>query len=215
MCGVVGIIHLKCSSKPVYEPAREAFLGLTTLQHRGQDAAGIFTYDTDGFHRVKNIGLVDSVFNRDNMLTLTGSMAVGHTRYSTIGRGDLVDVQPFVMSYPYGLAMVHNGNIVNCHTLGEKLRTQSHRQLLTHSDSEIILNLFAEALADQSKGQKLSFEHICRAVNHIHENVQGSYSVVLLIADFGMVAFRDKKGIRPLVWGQKMALIFLLPKAWR
>src|SRR3954469_5486314 len=101
MCGVVGLIGTA-------DAAKEAFLGLTTLQHRGQDAAGILTYDADGFHRVKNIGLVESVFTRENMSTLTGGLAVGHARYSTIGRGDLGEVQPFVISYPFGIGMVHN-----------------------------------------------------------------------------------------------------------
>src|ERR1700722_14128346 len=112
MCGIVGLIGTP-------DAAREAFLGLTTLQHRGQDAAGILSYDQTGFHSVKNIGLVESVFTRENMSTLTGSLAVGHARYSTIGRGDLVDVQPFLLSYPFGLGMVHNGNVVNCEGLAK------------------------------------------------------------------------------------------------
>src|SRR3954463_6195887 len=99
MCGVVGLIGTP-------EAAREAFLGLTTLQHRGQDAAGILTYDSSGFHCVKNIGLIESVFTRENMSGLTGHIALGHARYSTIGRGDLVDVQPFLLNYPFGLGMV-------------------------------------------------------------------------------------------------------------
>jgi len=106
MCGVVGLIGTS-------EAAREAFLGLTTLQHRGQDGAGILTFDQTGFHRVKNIGLVDTVFNRENMSTLSGNVAVGHARYATVGSGDLIDVQPFLLSYPFGLGIVHNGNTVN------------------------------------------------------------------------------------------------------
>src|SRR4051812_535692 len=135
MCGVVGLIGTP-------DAAREAFLGLTTLQHRGQDAAGILTYDTDGFHRVKNLGLVESVFTRENMTTLTGNSAVGHARYSTSGKGDLIDVQPFLLSYPFGLGMVHNGNIVNCRELADDLKKRGRRHLLTHSDTEIVLNLF-------------------------------------------------------------------------
>src|SRR4051812_25543658 len=105
MCGVVGIIGTPDAST-------EAFLGLTTLQHRGQDAAGILSHDQYGFHSVKNIGLVESVFTRENIQSLTGDSAIGHARYSTIGRGSLDDVQPFLLNYPYGLGMVHNGNIV-------------------------------------------------------------------------------------------------------
>src|SRR3954469_4381165 len=144
MCGVVGLIGTA-------DAAKEAFLGLTTLQHRGQDAAGILSYDTDGFHRVRNLGLVESVFNRENMNSLTGKMAIGHARYSTVGRGDLIDVQPFLLSYPFGLGMVHNGNIVNCKELALELKTKIHRNLITHSDSEVILNLFADGLVRSSE----------------------------------------------------------------
>src|SRR5471030_1835196 len=101
MCGVVGLIGTP-------NAAREAFLGLTTLQHRGQDAAGILSYDRNGFHQVKNVGLVESVFTRDNMETLSGNMALGHARYATIGKGDIQEVQPFLLSYPFGIGMVHN-----------------------------------------------------------------------------------------------------------
>ena len=145
MCGVVGIIGTP-------DAATEAFLGLTTLQHRGQDAAGILSYDSDGFHRVKNMGLVESVFTRENMKTLTGNLAVGHARYSTIGKGDLFDVQPFVISYPFGLGMVHNGNIVNCAELADDLQKARRRHLLTHSDTEIVLNVLAEGLAHATSG---------------------------------------------------------------
>jgi amidophosphoribosyltransferase len=204
MCGVVGLIGTP-------DAAREAFLGLTTLQHRGQDAAGILSYDQAGFHQVKNIGLVESVFTRENMSRLTGSLAVGHARYSTIGRGDIVDVQPFLLSYPYGIGMVHNGNIVNCGDLAKDLRAHDRRHLLTQSDSEVILNLFAEGLAQRpaskstagSNPADLDFESICGAVREIYQRVNGSYSIATLIADQGLVAFRDPYGIRPLVWGKK------------
>lgn len=199
MCGIVGLIGTQ-------EAAKEAFLGLTTLQHRGQDAAGILTYDSLGFHSVKNTGLVESVFTRENMSSLTGSMAIGHARYSTIGRGDLIDVQPFLISYPFGIGMVHNGNIVNCNELAKDLRTRGRRHMLTHSDTEIVLNLFAEGLAQFPVGDgtsTLNFDHICSSVGDIFKNVNGSYSIVTLIADQGLVAFRDPYGIRPLVLGRK------------
>jgi len=203
MCGVVGLIGTPDAS-------REAFLGLTTLQHRGQDAAGILTYDTDGFHRVKNIGLVESVFTRENIASLTGNLAIGHARYSTIGRGDLGDVQPFLLSYPFGIGMVHNGNIVNCKELAHELRTKYRRNLLTHSDTEIVMNLFAEGLAQtstsgiaESLSSEQQFESICSAVKSVFSQVNGSYSIVTLVADQGLVAFRDPHGIRPLVWGKR------------
>src|SRR5690349_1080071 len=131
MCGVVGLIGTP-------EAAREAFLGLTTLQHRGQDAAGILSYDSAGFHRVKNLGLVESVFTRENTETLTGNLAVGHARYSTVGKGDLIDVQPFLLSYPFGIGMVHNGNLVNAAPLAQDLKKKSRRHLMTHSDTEVV-----------------------------------------------------------------------------
>jgi amidophosphoribosyltransferase len=206
MCGIVGLIGTP-------DAARDAFLGLTTLQHRGQDAAGILSFDSDGFHRVKNVGLVDSIFTRENMAPLTGNMAVGHARYSTIGKGDLVDVQPFLISYPYGIGMVHNGNIVNVNELAQDLKVRARRHLLTHSDTEIVLNLFAEGMAntppplagggDVGVTSEEQFESICGAVSNIYKKVNGSYSIITLIADLGLVAFRDPHGIRPLVWGKR------------
>jgi amidophosphoribosyltransferase len=198
MCGVVGLIGTP-------DAATEAFLGLTTLQHRGQDAAGILSYDTDGFHRVKNIGLVESVFTRENMKPLTGNLAVGHARYSTVGKGDLVDVQPMVINYPYGLGMVHNGNIVNCAELAADLKKRSRRHLLSHSDTEAVLNIFADSLAQATSAvdAQLTFEEICTASTEVFKRVNGSYSIVTLVAGHGLVAFRDPHGIRPLVWGKR------------
>lgn len=224
MCGIVGIIGAP-------EAAREAFLGLTTLQHRGQDAAGILTFDENGFHRVKNLGLVEAVFNRENMETLPGSLVIGHVRYSTTGRGDLIDVQPFLLSYPFGLGMVHNGNIVNCEELAKDLRSQAHRHLLTHSDTEVVLNLLAENLASVTSsssstsgagsdarsgsgvgagsagsgvgGEQLGFDQLCEALTKVFDRLNGSYSVVTIVADHGLLAFRDPNGIRPLVFGKR------------
>jgi amidophosphoribosyltransferase len=207
MCGVVGLIGTPDAS-------REAFLALTTLQHRGQDAAGILSYDAAGFHPVKNLGLVESVFNRDNMNVLTGNMAIGHARYSTIGRGDLSDVQPFLINYPFGIGMVHNGNIVNCEELAASLKAK-RRHLLTSSDSETILNMLADGLAKASAADdaagasggsdNVSFEQICESVKEIFTKVNGSYSIVSMIAGGGLLAFRDPYGIRPLVWGKRQS----------
>jgi len=197
MCGVVGIIGTP-------DAAREAFLGLTTLQHRGQDAAGILTYDTNGFHRVKNLGLVESVFSRQNMADLTGNLAIAHARYATIGRGDLSDVQPLLLSYPFGLGMVHNGNIVNVASLADDLK-KNRRHLLTQSDSEVILNIFAEGIQKSAsqEGNVLTFEQICTAAQEVFNRVKGSYSIVSMIAGQGLIAFRDPNGLRPLVWGKR------------
>ena len=194
MCGVVGVIG-------TLDAAREAFLALTTLQHRGQDAAGILSYDAQGFHHVKNIGLVENVFRKEHMDQLTGAMAIGHNRYSTIGRGELADVQPLVLNYPFGLGMVHNGNIVNVGPLRDELMQKSRRHLLTRSDTEIILNLFAEGLSQA--GPAPSFDDLARAVQNVHDKTNGSYSIVTLIAGEGIVAFRDVHGLRPLVLGER------------
>lgn len=199
MCGIVGVIHTP-------DAAREAFLALTTLQHRGQDAAGILTHDSDGFHRVTGLGLVEAVFNRDNMDTLTGRVAIGHARYSTAGRGDLGEVQPLLINYPYGMGMIHNGNIVNARALKKELQEQAHRHLLSNSDTEAVLNLLAENLAQDKSPQSkksLSFDMIVNALKVVHEKAIGSYSIVTMIAGHGLLAFRDPNGIRPLIWGQK------------
>jgi amidophosphoribosyltransferase len=197
MCGVVGIMGTP-------DAAREAFLALTTLQHRGQDAAGILSYDESGFHRVKNIGLVESVFTRENTATLTGNLAIAHARYATVGRGDIGEVQPFVINYPFGLGIVHNGNVVNGAELAKELKQRSRRHLLTRSDTEILLNLLADELAKPTlASSELKFEQICSAVGEVCKRANGSFSVVTLVADHGLVAFRDPYGIRPLVYGKK------------
>ncbi|HEX3853012.1 MAG TPA: amidophosphoribosyltransferase, partial [Polyangiaceae bacterium] len=143
---------------------------------------------------------------RENMKALTGNLAIGHARYSTIGRGDLADVQPLVISYPFGLGMAHNGNIVNCAELADDLKKRGRRHLLTHSDTEIVLNVFAESLARATSSDtdsEVNFEHICGAVKEVFTRVNGSYSIVTLVAGGGLLAFRDPHGLRPLVWGSR------------
>lgn len=189
MCGVIGVI-----GSP--EAAKEAFLGLITLQHRGQDAAGILTYD-GSFHLVKNLGLVENVFTRESIENLTGNMAIGHSRYATVGRGDVSDVQPFMLNYPYGIGLAHNGNIVNYQSIKERLRLEMRRRCLTSSDSETILNWFADKLNGNE------FADIERAVKSVFENLHGSYSVAGLLGEGGLFAFRDPFGLKPLVLGKK------------
>lgn len=202
MCGVVGII----GAQGTVNAAREAFLGLTTLQHRGQDGAGILTHDAHGFHQVKGKGLVENVFTREGMDSLTGQIAVGHTRYSTSGKGDILEIQPFILGYPYGLGMVHNGNIVNSEELSQKLKRNFHRQLISRSDTEVVLNLFAETLASRLKPGvvgEVSFDLICDSIQELFSQLNGSFSIITLIADQGLLAFRDPHGIRPLIMGEK------------
>jgi amidophosphoribosyltransferase len=139
MCGIVGVIGTP-------EASREAFLGLISLQHRGQDAAGILTYGEHTFHEVKNIGLVESVFSKETMDTLRGLTAIAHTRYATVGKGDLREVQPFTLNYPYGMGLVHNGNLVNYRQLRTRLQKEKQRLCFTGSDSEALLNWLASEL---------------------------------------------------------------------
>lgn len=202
MCGIIGVWD-----SPV--AAREAFLSLTTLQHRGQDAAGILTLDEDGFHQVRNLGLVEAVFNRENMGFLQGRAALGHTRYSTAGYGQMNELQPFLLNYPYGIALVHNGNLTNLTSLRGLLKNKYQRTLLSRSDSEAIINVFAHALDEARKATRDGanaelFSTIVHAVTQVMSTCTGSYSCIALIAEHGLVAFRDPSGIRPLVWGTRM-----------
>lgn len=206
MCGVVGIIGPE-------EAAKEVFLGLFTLQHRGQDAAGIVSYDEGegpGFHVHKANGLVESVFNEEIVNRLPGKMAIGHTRYSTVGKSDSDrDIQPLVLNYPYGIGMAHNGNLVNYYQLVEKLRREKRRMPLTSNDLEVIQNLFADALLEAGGGteDKIRFEQLERAVTRVTKDVIGGYSVVAMVAGQGMFAFRDPKGIRPLILGRREMMV--------
>ena len=206
MCGVVGIIGPE-------EASKEVFLGLFTLQHRGQDAAGILSFEEGegpGFHLWKDNGLVESVFNEEIVDRLPGRMAIGHTRYSTVGKSDNKhDIQPLVLNYPYGIGMAHNGNLVNYYELVEKLKREKRRMPLTNNDLEVLQNLFAEALLEQGAGlgEKLEFSQLETAVSKVMKDVVGGYSVVGMIAGQGMYAFRDPKGIRPLILGVRDALV--------
>jgi amidophosphoribosyltransferase len=206
MCGVVGVIGPD-------EAAKEVFLGLFTLQHRGQDAAGILSYDEGegpGFHLFKDNGLVESVFNEEIVNRLPGRMAIGHTRYSTVGKSDnKSDIQPLVLNYPYGIGMAHNGNLVNYFELVEKLKRERRRMPLTNNDLEVIENLFADALLDSGAGteEKIQFEQLEKAVLAVMKQAVGGYSVVSMIAGQGMFAFRDPKGIRPLILGKRETMV--------
>lgn len=203
MCGIIGVVGTQ-------EAARESFLGLVTLQHRGQDAAGILSMDfapesslrhspqrSSEIHVSRNLGLVEKIFSKDAIEGLKGAFAVGHTRYSTAGQGDLAEVQPLLINYPYGIGLAHNGNIVNYLELKERLQREHRARCLTGSDTETILNWIAHNL----KGT--TFDEIAAAVESVFENIKGSYSIVGIIADAGMIAFRDPHGIRPLVLGRK------------
>ncbi len=197
MCGFIGIYGPNGS-----DVALEIYEGLLAVQHRGQDAAGITTF-TDKFHVKKGLGLVRDVFNERNMARLRGPIGVGHVRYPTVGVGSDEDVQPFHMVFPMGIAMAHNGNVTNFLELKERLALKGVR-LGSSCDVEVILYVFARALADRVKPtQKPTPEDVFASVKVVHEKVKGAYSVVAILADGGMVCFRDPFGIKPIVFGQK------------
>jgi len=192
MCGVIGIF----SNSSVF---RDLYQGLLSIQHRGQDAAGIITFD-GRFHTKKGNGLVRDIFTAEHTQRLTGNIGLGHTRYPTIGGGRGEDAQPFQVNSPFGIIMAHNGNVLNYTELKQLLFEKYHRLLNSDNDVESILNVFAQELAGQ-KVRKLKPQHVFKAVQGVFKKVKGSYSVVAYIAEQGMVAFRDPYGIKPLAYG--------------
>ncbi len=196
MCGVVGIV----SAEPVNQALYNA---LTVVQHRGQDAAGIVTWsEEDGLKQRKSNGLVRDVFRHRHMLRLTGNVGLAHVRYPTAGGSKSSEAQPFYVNSPYGICLAHNGNLTNYDELAEMLIREDRRHLSTNSDSEVLLNVFAHELHMRVDGQPTA-ENIFDAIAAVHERCTGGYAVVMMIIGFGIVAFRDPNGIRPLVLGAR------------
>ncbi|MFH1790049.1 MAG: amidophosphoribosyltransferase [bacterium] len=195
MCGILGIYSHGSVATEIYD-------GLIHLQHRGQDATGICTYDTK-YHVKKGSGYVRDVFHKGHISRLTGNWGIGHTRYSTVGsRFDVEDAQPFKLHSPYGIAMAHNGDLTNYKELKEELMLKDKRHCNSGCDVEIILNVFASSM-QESNGCNDIFDQICVSVNSVFNRCKGGYSVVGILADKGMFAFRDPHGIRPCVWGSR------------
>lgn len=197
MCGFMGLIG---SDSPV----REIHDGLLAIQHRGQDAAGIASYDGNRFHLRKGAGLVRDVFTPENMAGVTGSMAIGHVRYPTIGSGGADDAQPFLVTHPFGIAMAHNGNVSNYADVRTRLLRHARRHLISQCDVEAILSVFADALARQSAGGPFTPEVYRAAVAEVFSQVKGAYSVVGFVAGAGLFAFRDPFGIKPICFGKRV-----------
>lgn len=196
MCGILGIY----SHKPV---AGELYDGLFHLQHRGQDAAGMLTYNGI-FHLKKGAGYVRDVFLQEHMERLQGNWGIGHTRYPTAGSKHSVEnAQPFFLHAPYGIAMAHNGDLTNYHELKKELEEKDRRHCNSSSDLEVIMHVFASALEANQPSQDF-FDDICRAVESVFRRARGAYSVVGIIAGKGMIAFRDPHGIRPFVYGTRV-----------
>ena len=197
MCGIIGV----SSSKPVGE---RLVYGLAALQHRGQDGAGVVTYD-GRFHTRKGAGLVADVFRDDaDRSQLTGNIGLGHARYATQGSTAALDAQPMTMNYPFGISMIHNGNVTNFAELRADLEQRQCRIIETSNDLELLLYTFAEelvALAEATPGgfQALGPAELFEAVRRLRRKVEGAYSVLAIVAQKGLVAFRDAHGIRPLL----------------
>ncbi len=194
MCGIIAVSGFQNAIQDLYD-------GLIVLQHRGQDAAGIVTFDNQ-FHLKKANGMVRDVFHQQSLQRLRGPMGIGHVRYPTAGCNSEFEAQPFFVNSPFGIALAHNGNLTNSQKLATELLHTDFRHLNTSSDSEVLLNVFALALQKQRPIQ-LTPDHIFRAVRTVHRRCTGSYSAVVLIGGNGILAFRDPHGIRPLQIGKR------------
>ncbi|GHC80965.1 amidophosphoribosyltransferase [Pseudorhodoferax aquiterrae] len=196
MCGIVGVV----SNAPVNQLIYDALL---LLQHRGQDAAGIVTQQERKFFMHKAKGMVRDVFRTRNMRALPGNCGLGQARYPTAGNAySEEEAQPFYVNAPFGIVLVHNGNLTNAHALKAELFSTDHRHTNTESDSEVLLNVLAHELERATRGVPLKVADVFAAVRAVHKRVRGSYAVVALIAGYGLLAFRDPYGIRPLVMGR-------------
>ena len=177
--------------------------GLMVLQHRGQDAAGIATVEGNTFHLHKGPGLVRDVFRTRNMRALPGNWGIGHVRYPTAGSAwNFAEAQPFYVNSPFGIVLGHNGNLTNADQLKEEMFRLDRRHINTNSDSEVLLNVLAHELQAAAHGYELDVDNIFNAVAGVHRRCRGAYAVVVLIAGYGLLAFRDPYGIRPLVYGK-------------
>ena len=195
MCGIVAMVHTDHVNQLLYD-------ALLLLQHRGQDAAGIATQKDRKFFMHKDKGMVRDVFRTRNMRALPGNCGLGQVRYPTAGTADNEEeAQPFYVNAPFGIVLVHNGNLTNAQTLRMELAHTDHRHINTESDSEVLLNVLAHELGRASNGQRLEEADIFRAVRAVHQRIKGSYAVIAMIAGHGLLAFRDPHGIRPLCMG--------------
>ena len=195
MCGIVGFIG---EEKIVYD----IMSGLLTLQHRGQDSAGIVTFK-DIFHTKKGLGLVNEVFNEKHMERLCGNVGLGHVRYTTHGTGDILNAQPITTNYPFGISMVHNGNVTNFKKMNKALYNDYHVLPTSSNDLEILLYTFAAELKRKDL-KKIQVEDIFDAVKLTQEKIEGAYAVISVIANYGLLGFMDPNGIRPMILGKKV-----------
>ncbi|MGB0721062.1 MAG: amidophosphoribosyltransferase [Gammaproteobacteria bacterium] len=195
MCGIIGLVGRGPVNQTLYD-------GLTVLQHRGQDAAGIVTSQDGHIFLRKDNGMVRDVFRTRHMRDLQGNIGIGHVRYPTAGLSNSAEAQPFYVNSPYGIALGHNGNLTNANALKQELFEEGLRHINTESDSEILLNILAAEL--QAIGKlRIEPDDLFRAVAGVHRRCRGAYGTVALIPGYGLLAFRDPYGIRPLVFGRR------------
>ena len=195
MCGIVGIVGHADVNQDIYD-------ALTVLQHRGQDAAGISTFSDQELFLRKDNGLVRDVFHTRHMLGLRGHVGIGHVRYPTAGTTRADEAQPFYTNSPYGITLAHNGNLVNAEQLKREVFLEDLRHVNTGSDSEILLNVFAHELLKLGK-LRLDPDDIFHAVSQVHRRCRGGYAAVAMIVGYGVIAFRDPMGIRPVCFGRR------------
>ena len=195
MCGIAGIVAKSNVNQPLYD-------ALTVLQHRGQDAAGMVTCHDGRFALRKDNGLVRDVFEQRHMQRLVGNMGIGHVRYPTAGSSSSSEAQPFYVNSPYGITLAHNGNLTNAEAIKQDLFAADLRHINTNSDSEVLLNVFANELHRLGKIQPKA-EDIFAAVEEVHKRCEGGYAVIAMITGYGIVGFRDPNGIRPIVYGKR------------
>ena len=196
MCGITGIVSTHHVNQQIFD-------ALTVLQHRGQDAAGIVTCENGRFNQRKGNGLVKDVFRTRHMQTLSGTMGIGHVRYPTAGSSSPALAQPFYVNSPYGITLAHNGNLTNTASLAKEIFKEDLRHVNTDSDSEVLINVFAHELQHLGKLNPEPCD-IFTAVKGVHKRVSGGYAVIAMIASYGVVAFRDPNGIRPVVFGERI-----------
>lgn len=204
MCGIIGVV-----GRQGHHVNQLIYDGLTVLQHRGQDAAGILTEFDGQFRLRKSTGLVPNIFYTRHMQRLQGHIGIGHVRYPTAGTSSKAESQPLYVNSPYGLSIAHNGNLTNAAELRQILRDKHLRHMNTKSDSEILLNILAVELAkyssDLSIGGEphLDIETVFKAISALNDYVRGGYACVSMISGYGLLAFRDPHGIRPLIFGKR------------
>jgi amidophosphoribosyltransferase len=195
MCGIAAIVSNQNVNQDLYD-------ALTVLQHRGQDAAGIVTCEGSRLHLRKDNGLARDVFSNSQMLKLKGNMGIAHVRYPTAGCTSSAEAQPFYVNSPFGLTLAHNGNLTNTEELKIQVFEDDQRHINTDSDSEVLLNVFAHEL-QQAGRLTLTVDDVFQAVSAVHKRCRGAYAVVIMIAGFGVLGFRDPHGIRPIVYGER------------